>query len=102
MVLQDRSNTNEALILDNANPSSMDQLSVESPAFCNEVVIEEEMISDPNEAHVLSYISDSVLNDVNKQLHQIVNINDISLCQQSRCQFPYKNEDAQKDRIQQS
>ncbi|KAG5884988.1 hypothetical protein JTB14_028188 [Gonioctena quinquepunctata] len=41
MVWQDRSNTNEALILDNANPS-MDQLSVESPAFCNEMVIEEE------------------------------------------------------------
>ncbi|KAG5895145.1 hypothetical protein JTB14_007316 [Gonioctena quinquepunctata] len=98
MVLQDRSNTNEALILDNANPSSMDQLSAKSPAFCNEVVIEEEVISDPNEAHELSYISDSVLNDVNKQSHQIVNIN-VSLCQQSRCQFPYKNEDVQKDRI---
>ncbi|KAG5897592.1 hypothetical protein JTB14_019540 [Gonioctena quinquepunctata] len=37
------------------------------------------MISDPNKTHELSYISDSISNDVNKQYHQIVNISDISL-----------------------
>ncbi|XP_030758554.1 uncharacterized protein LOC115884198 isoform X1 [Sitophilus oryzae] len=75
--LQDRNNMSEALILDNRNTSTLGQSPVEAPEFCNELVIEEEMTR--NEAHQLSYISDSVLNDVNNQSHQIVEVNDFAL-----------------------
>lgn len=58
----------EAFVSDNENPSSL----VPSE------IIEEEIIPDPNKAHELSY-SDSVLNELSNQSHQIFEVNDISL-----------------------
>ncbi|XP_030766170.1 uncharacterized protein LOC115890148 [Sitophilus oryzae] len=53
MDLQGRNKMSEALILDNRNTSTLGQSPVETPEFCNELVIEEEMT--PDEAHQHSY-----------------------------------------------